>query len=127
MNNTEFFEALNLMEREMGIPATYIAEKIETAITVAVKKNYGGEDIVHCNIDIDKEVFEVYVTKNVVEDIENPNTDILVEDAARYSKGAKVGDTVNIPLDTKQFGRISAQTAKHVIRQGIRDAERDRT
>lgn len=127
-NNTkEFFEALHLMEAEKGIPAQYIAEKIAAAIIVATKKDYGGLDIVHCDIDCEKETFKVYVQKNVVEEVENPFSDLLLADAQAVSKRAKVGGTVDIPLDTRQFGRIVAQTAKHVIRQGIREAERGQT
>lgn len=126
-NTKEFFEALHQMETEKGIPAVYIAEKISTAIVVATKKDYGGQDIVHCDIDCEKETFKVYVRKNVVETVENIHADILLEDALKYSKRAKVGGTVDIALDTKQFGRIMAQTAKHVIRQGIREAERSQT
>ena len=67
---------------------------------------------------------KVYVTKNVVEEIEDPDTDLTLEQAQLIRKSAKVGKTINIPLKTKEFGRIVAQTAKHVIRQGIREAER---
>jgi len=127
MNNIEFFEALKAMEREKGIDAEYLAEKIAAAIVVTVKKDYGGEDIVSCNIDVDTALFEVIVRKNVVAEVENIYTDILLDEAKKYNKKATVGDIVEIKLDTMQFGRIAAQTAKHVIRQGIRDAERDRT
>ncbi len=123
-NKNEFFEALKFMEQEKGIPAEYIAEKIAAAIVVSVKKDYGSKDIVFCNIDCETKTFSAFVRKNVVEEIEDMDADILVEDAKKYKKSAKVGDTIEIPLDTRAFGRIAAQTAKHVIRQGIRDAER---
>lgn len=116
-----------MMEEEKGIPAEYIAEKISSAIVVSVKRDYGSKDIVFCDIDCDKRTFHVYVRKNVVDEIEDEDTDILVEDAHKYKKAAKVGDIIEIPLDTRQFGRIAAQTAKHVIRQGIREAERGQT
>lgn len=80
----------------------------------------------HCDIDPEKEKIKVYVTKNVVEEIEDPDTDILLEDAQKIRKSAKVGKTIDIPLKTKQFGRIIAQNAKHVIRQGIKEAERNK-
>lgn len=127
MNNVEFFEALNAMEREKGIPAEYLAEKIQNAIIVTVKKDYGGEDVVHCTIDVDEQVFTVFVRKTVVAEVENRFTELLIDEAKQHDKSAVVGGTVDIQLDTMQFGRIAAQTAKHVIRQGIRDAERDRT
>jgi len=123
-NKNEFFEALAFMEKEKGIPAEYIAEKIATAIVVSVKKDYGSKDIVFCTIDCENRTFKAFLRKNVVEEIEDTDTDILVEDAKKIKKSAKAGDVIEIPLDTRAFGRIAAQTAKHVIRQGIRDAER---
>lgn len=127
MNNNEFFAALEIMEKEKGVEASYLAEKIAAAIVVAARRDYGGEDIVSCDINLEKHSFKVYVTKNVVEEIENEFTDILLEEALKHSKRAKIGEPVRIKLDTKHFGRIVAQTAKHVIRQGIREAEHGQT
>ncbi len=120
----EFFEAVKLLEEEKGIPAEYLYEKISAAIVVAAKHDYNGKDIVHCDIDEEKQKIKVYIRKNVVEEIEDPDTDLTLEQAQAIRKSAKVGKTVDIPLKTKDFGRIVAQTAKHVIRQGIREAER---
>lgn len=120
----EFFEAVKLLEEEKGIPAEYLYEKISAAIIVAAKHDYNGKDIVHCDIDEEKQKIKVYVTKNVVDEIEDPDTDLTLEEAQLIRKSAKVGKTIDIPLKTKDFGRIVAQTAKHVIRQGIREAER---
>lgn len=126
-NNNEFFEALEYMEKEKGISAEYLAEKISNAIVVSVKKDYGSKDVVFCNIDCEKRIFDVYVRKTAVDEVEDPDTQILVEDARKHKKSAKVDDEIEIALDTRQFGRIAAQTAKHVIRQGIREAERGQT
>ncbi len=120
----EFFEAVKMLEAEKGIPADYLYEKISNAIVVAAKHDYNGKDIVHCDIDPEKQKIKVYVRKNVVEEIEDPDTDLTLEQAQLIRKSAKVGKTIDIPLKTKNFGRIVAQTAKHVIRQGIREAER---
>lgn len=120
----EFFEAVKLLETEKGIPAEYLYEKISAAIIVAAKHDYNGKDIVHCDIDEEKQKIKVYVRKNVVEEIEDLDTDLTLEQAQEIRKSAKVGKTIDIPLKTKDFGRIVAQTAKHVIRQGIREAER---
>lgn len=122
----EFFEAVKLLVEEKDIPADYLYDKIAAAIVVAAKHNYNGKDIVHCDIDPEKGKIKVYVTKNVVDEIEDPDTDILLEDAQKIRKSAKVGKTIDIPLKTKQFGRIIAQNAKHVIRQGIKEAERNK-
>ena len=120
----EFFGAVKMLEAEKGIPAQYLFEKISAAIIVAAKHDYNGKDIVHCDIDEEKQKIKVYVRKNVVEEIEDPDTDLTLEQAQAIRKSAKVGKTIDIPLKTKDFGRIVAQTAKHVIRQGIREAER---
>lgn len=120
----EFFEAVKMLESEKGIPADYLYERIANAIVVAAKHDYNGKDIVHCDIDEEKQKIKVYVRKNVVEEIEDEDTDLTLEQAQLIRKSAKVGKTIDIPLKTKNFGRIVAQTAKHVIRQGIREAER---
>ncbi len=120
----EFFEAVKMLTAEKGIPEDYLYEKISAAIVVAAKHDYNGKDIVHCDIDPEKQKVKVYVTKNVVDEIEDPDTDLTLEQAQLIRKSAKVGKTIDIPLKTKDFGRIVAQTAKHVIRQGIREAER---
>lgn len=125
-DNTEFFAALRLMGEEKGIPDTYLAEKISAAIVVALRKDYGDE-AVSCTIDCENEVFSVSVKKTVVETVENPLCELTLEEAAKVSKKAKIGDELEIQLEPKKFGRIVAQTAKHVIRQGIRDVERDQT
>ena len=120
----EFFEAVKMLEAEKGIDAEYLYEKIANAIVVAAKHDYNGKDIVHCDINPEKQRIKVYVRKNVVEEIEDPDTDLTLEQAQLIRKSAKVGKTIDIPIKTKNFGRIVAQTAKHVIRQGIREAER---
>ena len=120
----EFVEAVKMLEAEKGISSDYLYEKIASAIIVAAKHDYNGKDIVHCDIDPEKQKIKVYVRKNVVEEIEDEDTDLTLEQAQQIRKSAKVGKTIDIPLKTKDFGRIVAQTAKHVIRQGIREAER---
>lgn len=122
--NKEFFEAVRELEKEKGIPAEYLYEKIRAAIVVAVKKDYNGKDVISCEIHPETEEMKVYLHKTVVETVEDPDCEISAEDAAQYKKDAAVGDEILISLETKDFGRIAAQTAKHVIRQGIRDAER---
>ena len=121
--NHEFFEALALLEKEKGIPAEYLVEKIRNAISIAIKRDLGSEDNI---VDIDPQNgnFYVAVRKTVVAEVEDPMMEITVEAARKYSKRAAEGDIVEIPLQTKEFGRIAAQSAKHVIRQGIREAEK---
>ncbi|MCQ2486604.1 MAG: transcription termination factor NusA [Clostridia bacterium] len=123
----EIFAAVSALAEDTGVPADLLYEKIANALVVAEKKNYNGKDVVFCTIDPENRKFSMYLKKTVVEEIEDEDTEILVEAAHQYDKNAMVGDVVEIPLNTKNFGRIDAQTAKHVIRQGIRDAERGQT
>lgn len=84
--NTEFFEALTLLEKEKGIPADYLLEKIKAAIAIAVKRDYGGSENGLVEIDPEKGKFQVAIRKTVVEAVENPNTEILLNDAYKYDK-----------------------------------------
>ena len=124
MNNAEFFEALKLLEKEKGIPGEYLLEKIRAAIIIAVKRDFGGKENIAVIMDPATNEFSVSLFKRIVEEVEDPDEEMLPEEAAKYTKKPLVGETVEIKLETKQFGRIAAQTAKHVIRQGIREAER---
>ena len=94
----EFFEAVKMLEQEKGIPADYLYDKISAAIVVAAKHDYNGKDIVHCDIDPEKEKIKVYVTKNVVEEVEDPDTDLTLEEAQQIRKSAK-----NILLILRSF------------------------
>jgi N utilization substance protein A len=124
MNNAEFFEALKLLEKEKGISGEYLLDKIRAAIIIAVKRDFGGKDNISVIMDPVSNEFTVSMRKTVVEEIVDPDEEILPDEAIKHSKRATIGDVVEIKLETKQFGRIAAQTAKHVIRQGIREAER---
>lgn len=123
-NNAEFFEALQLLVKEKGIDGEYLLEKIRAAIVLAVKKDYGGKENIFVVMEPSTGEFTVSLRKTVVDEVEDPDEQLLPEEAVKYKKTAKVGDVIDIKLETKQFGRIAAQTAKHVIRQGIREAER---
>ncbi|MBP3936542.1 MAG: transcription termination/antitermination protein NusA [Clostridia bacterium] len=123
--SAEFFDALKLLEQEKGIPADHLLEKIRAAIIIAVKRDHGGTDEnISVILDPDTGKFSVSLTKTVAEEITDENLEMTKEQAAKYNPAALPGDVVQIPLETHEFGRIAAQTAKHVIRQGIREAER---
>ena len=121
---TEFFEALRMLEKEKDIPADYLMEKIRTAIVSAVNKDYDTKDNVEVVMDPEKNAFTVAIRKEIVEEVEDPKTQILPDAAKQYTKKPVVGKFVNIPLEPKQFGRVAAQAAKHTIHQGIREAEK---
>ena len=122
--NAEFFEALALLEKEKGISVEYLCEKIENAIAIAIRRDYIGTEDVKVIIDPENRTFDVAIRKLVVEEVEDPANQILLDKAVKYNKKVQLGEIVDIPLETKEFGRIAAQTAKHVIKQGIREAER---
>ncbi len=124
MNNKEFFAAMELMEKEKGIPAEYLAEKIANAIVVSLRKEYNGKDVVFCDIDFEKQKIKVFWRREVVEEVEDPDSQISLAEVSEVRKRIKVGDVYDVPLDTKKLGYIAAQTAKHVFRQGVREAER---
>ena len=120
----DFFEALQLLEMEKGIDAAYLIEKITNAIVIAVKRDYDVADNVNVTINPETFQFRVSITKTAVAEVEDPATQISLDEALKYNSRPAEGMPVEIVLDTRQFGRIAAQTAKHVIRQGIREAER---
>ena len=125
--NAEFFDAIEQIEKEKGIPRGYMQEKIQQALLTAFKRdNPDCEDNVEVNMDEGKKSIAMFVLKTIVEEGEyvNDATQILPDEAQRYDKKAHIGDVVRIPVETKKFGRIAAQAAKQVIIQGIREAER---
>ena len=117
--NSALFEALEALEKEKNIPKAYMLEKIKTALTTAVKR----ENVV-VEIDEVKKAFRMYYLMNVVEEVEDPETELTLDQAKLYSKKASVGDSVQIEVATKDFNRITASTAKQVIIQAIRESER---
>ena len=122
--NTEFFNALDLLEKEKGISKQYMLEKVEAALMSAFKKELGGNTNVRILLDENKKEMKVYQQKAVVEVVENPDVEISLEDAKEISKRHKLGGVVEFELKPKNFRRLSAQAAKQVIIQGIREAER---
>lgn len=123
--NSEFFEAIEELEKEKGIPREYMYDKIRQAMLAAFRRdNPECEDNVDVVLDEAKKQIGMHVNKLVVEDVEDASHEIQLDAAKKISKRARPGDTVSVPVDTKKFGRIAAQAAKQVIIQGIREAER---
>ena len=123
--NKEFFDALDLLEKEKGISKQYMMEKVEAALVSAFKKELGGNTNVRIVLNEVKKDMKVYQQKTVVEVVENTETEISLEDAKEISKRHKLGGIVEFELKPKNFRRLSAQAAKQVIIQGIREAERN--
>ena len=127
MVNAEFFDALEQLEKEKGIPVDYMLDRVGQALITAYKRdNDGMTDNVYVEPDRDKKTIHMFVRKTVVkaEDLYEPYEEITLEEAAEYKNNPMVGDIIDIDIPTKSFGRIAAQTAKQVIIQGIREAER---
>lgn len=123
--NAEFFQAIEEIEKEKGISRTYMFDKIRQAMLTAFRRdNPECEDNVEVVIDEEKKNISMYVSKTVTEEVEDLSHQIQLEAAKKISKRAKIGDVVQVPVETKKFGRIAAQAAKQVIIQGIREAER---
>ena len=123
MDNNEFFEAVKLLGKEKGLSEQALCEGIQRAIVTAVKRDFNNKDIVFCDIDPQKKTIRVFVRKNVVTEICDPDEDLLVEKAQQYKKNALPGEIIEIELDTQLVSRIAAEKGKHVLRQGIREAE----
>ena len=121
--NAEIFAALAQLEKERGIPQDYMLEKITQALVAAYKKDKEGyTDNVF--VEVKDNDMHMYVQKEVVDDVLTPATEISLDEARKINKHAELGDLVNVDVKTQAFGRIAAQTAKQVIIQGIREAER---
>ena len=124
MINTELFEALEVLEKEKGIPKDYMLGKIEAALLSAWRRDAGAAENVAVTIDKDKCDISLVVRYTVVEEVLNPDEEMSLEEARKISGKYDLGDVVPVEIKPKNFGRISAQTAKQVIIQGIREAER---
>ena len=121
----EFFAAINDIEKERGIPKAYMLEKITQALVAAYKRDHEGiTDNVTVDADEEKGEVRMYVKKDVVETVDNPHTEMSLEDARKALPRAQLGDVLRIEIKPKNFGRIAAQTARQVIIQGMREAER---
>ncbi len=122
--NAEFFEALDLLEKQKGIPKEYMLERVEAALINAFAKDQGPNAQVRIVLDPEKKEVQMYRLYQVVEEVEDPETQLTVEQAKKVSRRYKLGTVAEVKMDTKNFRRLSATTAKQVIIQGIREAER---
>lgn len=122
--NTELMEALNILEKEKNISKEVLLEAIEQSLIQACKNHFGKADNVRVSINPDTCDFSVYAEKTVVEEVEDPVLEISLTNAKMMDTKYVVGDTVRVPIQSKQFGRIATQNAKNVILQKIREEER---
>lgn len=122
-NNAELISALNVISKQRGISVDILADAIESALVSAYKKNYNVNCNVRANLDRETGAIEIWASKTVVEQVENPFTEISIEKAKQINPLYEIGDVLEEEADTKNFGRIAAQTAKQVVMQRIREAE----
>ena len=123
MKCDEIFAALAMLEKERGIPQNFMMGKIIQALTTAYKRDHEGVENVIVDVDEEKRDLKMYVQKEVVEVVENPGTQISLEEAKALSAKNELGGIVNIPVSNVDFGRIAAGNGKQVIIQGLREAE----
>lgn len=123
--NKEFFDALEELSIEKGINKDYLLSAIETALVTAYKRNFNSSENVKIVVDEEHATIKVYSLKEVVEEVFDPAIEIDLPSAKKVNKKAKLEDIVEVEITPKDFGRISAQTAKQVIVQKIREAERE--
>lgn len=122
--NTELFEALTILEKEKNISKEVLMDAIEQSLIQACKNHFGKADNVHVTIDHETCEFSVYADKTVVEVVEDPVMEISLSNAKMMDSKYELGDIVQVPIQSKQFGRIATQNAKNVILQKIREEER---
>ena len=123
MKCDEIFAALALLEKERGIPQSFMMGKIVQALTTAYKRDHEGVENVIVQVDEAKRDLKMFVQKEIVEEVEIPGTQISLEKAREINAKAELGGVVNIPVTNVEFGRIAAGNGKQVIIQGLREAE----
>ncbi len=127
--SSEIIKALGDLEEEKGIKKEYMLDRISQALAAAYKALYkrdvqSAADNIFVNIDPVTGAIDMHAVKQVVEEVQNPAAEMTLEQAAEYSPNPQLGDEIRVEVNMKEFGRIATQTAKQVIIQGIREAER---
>ena len=125
INSKDFFIALDLLEKEKKIKKEYFISALESALTSAYKKNFGEAKSATVKLNPEKNTIKVLAYKTVVEEVEDPDKEISLADAKQIKSPYQVGDIISEEVTPKSFGRIAAQTARQVVMQKLREAERD--
>ncbi len=122
--NIEFLEAIEELEREKHMPKDMLIEAIESALVSGYKKNYGTSQNVRVSIDRENGDINIYMRKDIVEEVEDEFSQASLEEAKEIDPEYELGDVIEYQVTPMDFGRIAAQTAKQVVVQRIREAER---
>ena len=124
INSSELISTVNELAKERRVNKDVLFSAIEAALISAYKKNYGKGANVRASIDRDKGEIEVLSRKTVVEEVTDPQSEMTLQEARDIDRRYEVGDLVEVPVSPRDFGRIAAQTAKQVVVQHLREAER---
>ncbi|MHA6258747.1 transcription termination factor NusA [Sporosarcina sp. CAU 1771] len=122
--SSELLDALTALEKQKGISREVLTEAIEAALVTAYKRNFNQAQNVRVDLNLDKGTMKVYSRKDVVEEVEDDRLQIALEDAHKINPAYELSDIVEEEVTPKDFGRIAAQTAKQVVTQRVREAER---
>lgn len=123
--SAELLQALNQLEKERGIDKEILIDALEQALISAYKRNFGSAQNVEVSIDRNSGEIRVYALKTIVDEITDNAGEMSLEQAKRFGAEFEIGDIVEVEVTPRKFGRIAAQTAKQVITQRIREAERN--
>ena len=124
--NSDLLDALTALEEQKGISRDVLIEAIEAALVTAYKRNFNQAQNVRVDLNLDTGSMIVYSRKDVVEEVEDDRLEISLEDAKMINPVYEVGDVLEQEVTPRNFGRIAAQTAKQVVTQRVREAERGR-
>ncbi|MCM3709903.1 transcription termination factor NusA [Sporosarcina luteola] len=122
--SSDLLDALTALEKQKGISRDVIVEAIEAALVTAYKRNFNQAQNVRVDLNLEKGTMKVYSRKDVVEEVEDERLQIALEDALAINPAYELGDIVEEEVTPRDFGRIAAQTAKQVVTQRVREAER---
>ncbi|MBQ6421877.1 MAG: transcription termination/antitermination protein NusA [Clostridia bacterium] len=122
--NRELYQAIGLLQREKGIPAQVLCEKICTAVATAAKKEFGIKSGIFCEIDENFDL-QLFLRKTAVEEVMDPESEISLEEAREYKENVVPSEIIQIPLRLKNLGRIAAQSVKNIMRQSVEDIRRE--
>ena len=122
----ELLDALDVLEKEKGVKREIVIDALEAALSSAYKRNYGQAQNVAVDFDEKKGNVHIYAVKTVVDEVADPQLEVSLKDALDINKAYELGDTIKFEVTPGNFGRIAAQTAKQVILQRVREAEREK-
>ncbi|OGC92502.1 MAG: hypothetical protein A2W25_07335 [candidate division Zixibacteria bacterium RBG_16_53_22] len=124
--NYDILEAFGQIAKEKNLELDYVLQTVESALASAVKKKYNTEDNVRVEIDRTEGEIKVFLTKKVVEEVGNPGQEMTVEEASEYYEDVEIGQVLDVPMAFEDFGRNAIATAKQILIQRVREAEREK-